>query len=328
MRPQQNPQQSSRDDKRRNARPSWSPESTAEELETIRDVLRFAVTELSRASARLNFRSGQQSPMGEATFLLGETLCLDAESLEALAASRLLYRERCVVLEKLHERLRTARPMAYILGATYYCGHRLAIDERALIPRSAVGTMLQDVFSIEDPDQERRILDLGTGAGGIAIAYAYQFPAASFVATDICPKALELARQNVEAHGLSDRIELIESDLFEQLGAQTFDWILCNPPYVSEDFKEVMSREYHYEPEVALFGGEAGLNIINRLLREAASHLAPGGRLVFETGELTGERLRSELPELGGEWYCHPESGTPVALMLSREELLRSFPNS
>lgn len=298
----------------------WTVTGAIASLTRIGDLLRFATSRFLEAG--LDFRSGMGSADLDAAFLIAELLHLEPAALADQLDARVVPGEARRILEVVRERCEGRRPLAYLLGATWYCGHRLRVDERALIPRSAVGTMLEDVFLAYDPEGPWRILDIGTGNGGIAVAYASHFPNATVVATELCPDALALARENMELHGLTDRVELRQGDLYDCLEeGERFDWILCNPPYVSEDFRQVRAPESGFEPDVALFGGEDGLKLILRLLDGAPAHLHDDGRLVFETGEITGERLREERPELRGEWWLHPESETPVAVMLRKDEL-------
>lgn len=299
----------------------WNLEQAREELQTIEDYYRFGLSQLDHPS--LCFRNGMGSAEAELVFLLGTCLNLDPEQLQSFSSARLVHSERTQILKALRERRLSARPMAYILNTTWYCGHKLYIDEGALIPRSAVGTMLEDYFQSVDPDHPWSILDMGTGSGGIAVAFALAFRKASLIASDFYPEALKVARENTHRHQLTERVEVIESDLFCEIPKQPFDWILCNPPYVSEDFKEVMSQEYSFEPEPALFGGESGFKLILPLIKEAPDYLSETGQLFIEMGDITGERFREQFPSAGGEWYCHPESGQPVVLILTREQCLK-----
>jgi len=146
---------------------------------------------------------------------------------------------------------------------------------------------------------------------------------ASFVATEIDPEALALAAENFAEQGFGERVQALESDLYGALGDQSFDWILCNPAYVSRDFEEVMTPEYRFEPDHALFGGEDGLSMVRPVLAGAAAYLVAGGQMAVEMGDITGERFREEFPEAGGEWWCHPESGNPVVLVFSKEDCQR-----
>lgn len=300
---------------------NWNVKQASADLETIEDYYRFALTQLDHNS--LCFRNGLGSAEAEVVFLLGTCLNLNPDQLSEFSSARLVHTERERILNAIHERRTNARPMAYILNTTWYCGHKLYIDEGALIPRSALGTMLEDYFQTVDSDHCWSILDIGTGSGGIAVAFAKAFPESTLTASEVFPEALSVARKNVELHHLEDRVELIESDLFDAVPEKQFDWILCNPPYVSEDFKQVMSKEYSFEPEPALFGGENGFKLILPLIKEAPSYLANQGQLFIEMGDITGERFRSQFPNIGGEWYCHPESGQPVILILNKDECSR-----
>lgn len=300
--------------------PEWNLDLTIEDLETVEDYYRFALTQLNHPS--LCFRNGLGSPEAEVVFLLGTCLNLDPEQLSEFSSARLARSERKRILGALQQRRESAKPMAYILNTTWYCGHKLYIDEGALIPRSALGTMLGDYFQSVDSDKAWSILDMGTGSGGIAIAFAHAFLMARLIASEVYPEAVSVARENVLRHKLDERVQVLESDLFSAVPQQEFDWILCNPPYVSEDFKQVMSKEYSFEPEPALFGGETGFKLILPLIEEAPKFLAAAGKVFIEMGDITGERFRDQFPGIGGEWYCHPESGQPVILILTKDECL------
>jgi ribosomal protein L3 glutamine methyltransferase len=298
---------------------SWDLETAIADLRTIQDHYRFSLSRLS--DSKLCFRNGMGSAEAETVFLLSTVLALDPEELDKQASAALLRAERRAILTALKERLNERRPMAYILNTTWYCGHKLYIDEGALIPRSAIGTMLNDYFTVFDGDS-RHILDLGTGSGGIAIAFAHAFPKAQLWASELFLEALKVAQRNIADHGLQNRVTALRSDLFENLKDQSFDWILCNPPYVSEDFKEVMSTEASFEPEPALFGGENGFQLILPLLKQCPLYLKPGGQIFIEMGDITGQRFRQDYPKAGGEWYCHPESGQAVVYIMTRNEAL------
>jgi ribosomal protein L3 glutamine methyltransferase len=181
-------------------------------------------------------------------------------------------------------------------------GVRFHADRRALIPRSFIGDILADgVLPIGDPRKIRRVLDLCTGSGCLAILAALAFPRARIDACDLSAGALALARRNVAAHRLADRIALHRGDLFAPLGKQRYDLILSNPPYVDARGMAKLPPEYRHEPRMALAAGQDGLDLVRRILVEAPRHLAPDGGLLCEIGR--GRKpLEAAFPRLPFLW--------------------------
>ena len=150
--------------------------------------------------------------------------------------------------------------MSYITGEAYFCGHRFFVDERVLIPRSPIAEMIQNQMQPWiDMKKVSRVLEIGTGSGCIALSMAIEFPEIEVVASDISAPALEVARKNREDKNLVDKVELVHSDLFENISG-TFDLIVTNPPYVPEEVMRDLPIEYSFEPRQALI---AGLSLIH-----------------------------------------------------------------
>ena len=161
------------------------------------------------------------------------------------------------------------------------------VDNRALIPRSPIAQLLEQGYSPWlQPERELRILDMCTGNGCIAIATAAYMPDAKVDAVDISVSALELARQNVELHGLSDQVEVIESDLFTELEGRQYDLIVSNPPYVPHQSMLELPVEYTHEPVMALEAEDDGMAIVDKILRQSSRYLKENGILIVEVGEI------------------------------------------
>ena len=186
--------------------------------------------------------------------------------------------------EALTSRRIAREPMAYIRGEQEFWGRRFEISAAVLIPRPETEGIIETSLELcPDAGRPLRIADVGTGSGCLAVTLAIERPRAFVTATDISAEALAVAARNAAKHGISQRVTLARADLFA--GAGVFDLIVSNPPYVPDRDRAALQPEVRdYEPPAALFAGDDGLAVIERLLLEAAGHLAPGGHLVFEFG--------------------------------------------
>ncbi len=186
-------------------------------------------------------------------------------------------------------------PAAYLLNEAWLDGLRFYVDRRVIVPRSHIAFLLKGLRVAP-----KRILDLCTGSGCLAILAARAFPGARVDASDISAAALSVASRNVRAHGLQKRIRLMRSDLFEDLKGR-YDLIISNPPYVSTPAMRKLPPEYRYEPGLALGGGGDGLQFVSMILAKAAEHLSPRGLLVCEIGENRKALVRA-YPATAFEW--------------------------
>jgi ribosomal protein L3 glutamine methyltransferase len=188
------------------------------------------------------------------------------------------------------------------------------------VPRSPFAELVAARFEPWiDPARVGRILDIGTGSGCIAIACAKAFPEARVDAVDISPGALAVARRNVARHGVGDRLELLQGDVFEPLGERRYDLIVSNPPYVSDDEMASLPQEYRHEPDLALRAGGDGLDVVRRILDGAPAHLAAGGAIFVEVGD-SDERLARAFPRLPFTWLEFEHGGGGV-FVLRRDQL-------
>jgi ribosomal protein L3 glutamine methyltransferase len=307
--------------------PDTKPDSgaAASQLSTVRDFLRWALTEFHRA--RLVHGHGTTSATDEAAFLILETLRLPVDDINPWLDAALLTAEREALANIIRARIETRMPAAYLVRRAYIGGISFYVDERVIVPRSYIGElMLSGVFGgeeaplIEDTTQVTSVLDLCTGSGCLAVIAAGIFPDAEIDAADLSADALEVARINVAEHGVSDRVNLRRGDLFQAVEGATYDLIISNPPYVAAGEVDAFPPEYGHEPIMAHLGGEDGLDLVRRILAEAADHLNPGGGLICEIG--TGrDLLIAEYPHLDFLWLDTEESQGEV-FWITREQLL------
>jgi ribosomal protein L3 glutamine methyltransferase len=251
-------------------------------LITLNDFFRFAVRRFK--AARLAYGHGTTNAVDEAAFMMLEALRLPIHAIEPWLDLEPTAAERARLLTLIDARIALRMPAPYLLGAAYMRGVRFHIDRRALIPRSFIGDILADGGLPIDPRKVRRVLDLCTGSGCLAILAALAFPRARIDAVDLSAGALALARRNVASHRLGDRITLHRGDLFGPLGKQRYDLIITNPPYVDARGMARLPPEYRHEPRMALAAGDDGLDLVHRILAETPRHLRPGSGLLCEIG--------------------------------------------
>ncbi|CAM5470254.1 50S ribosomal protein L3 glutamine methyltransferase OS=Afipia felis OX=1035 GN=prmB PE=4 SV=1 [Afipia felis] len=282
------------------------------ELLTLLDVLRYAVSRFNEAE--LVFAHGTTDPVAEAAFLVTEALHLAPEQFEMFAQARVTGAEAAKLLGLIGERVRTRKPVAYLLNKIYMRGLPFYVDERVIVPRSFIGELLDSHFSgesemalIGDPGGVGRVLDLCTGSGCLAILAAQTFFNATLDAVDISKDALAVAAKNVADYGLEDRISLHRGDLFAPLGNERYDLIISNPPYVDAEGMASLPPECRHEPRLAFDGGADGIDIVRRIVDEAAARLTPEGGLLCEVGRCR-EAVEDVFPNLPLLWLDTEDS--------------------
>lgn len=281
-------------------------------LRTIRDYIRFAVSRFH--SEDIFFGHGTDNAWDDARQLVLGALHLPFEVADSYLDCRLEDDEQELLAHLLTRRIQDRVPTAYLLGEAWFCGLPFHVDERVLIPRSPLAEQLQQHFSPWLAVEPKRILDLCTGSGCIGIACAYEFADAEVVLGDISFEALEVANSNIERHGLEERVYTVQGDGFDGLPGQRFDLIISNPPYVdAEDFAD-MPAEYHHEPALGLACGEDGLDLVRRMLAEAADHLTEKGALIIEVGN-SQVHVEALYPEVDFTWLEFSNGGHGVFLL-------------
>lgn len=295
------------------------PRATKPSLLTLGDFFRFAVRRFR--AARLAYGHGTTNAVDEAAFLVLEALRLPVHTLDPWLDLKPTAAERARLLTLIEARVALRLPAPYLVGAAYMHGVRFRADKRALIPRSFIGDLLVGgTLPLGDPSRVRRVLDLCTGSGCLAILAALVFPRARIDAVDLSAGALALARRNVADHRLEDRITLHRGDLFTPSGKNRYDLIISNPPYVDGRGMAKLPPEYRHEPRLALAAGDDGLKLVRRILAEAPRHLTRDGNLLCEIGR--GRRpLEAAYPRLPFLWLDTEQSQGEV-FWIARKDLL------
>ena len=277
---------------------------------TIRDLFRYAVSRFNTAD--LAYGHGATNAVDEAAFIVLEGLKLPIDALDPFLDARLTRAERVRLIALIDARVSTRKPAAYLLNRAYIQGVPFYVDERAIVPRSFIGELLFHGLvgsgaPVDDASAVESVLDLCAGGGSLAILAARVFANAHVDAVELSADALAVARRNVEAHDLADRLTLYEGDLFAPLGAKRYDLILANPPYVDAESLAAFPPEYSAEPRLAHAGGRDGLDVVRRILAEAGAHLTQEGALVCEVGRARA-RLEAAYPDLPFLWLDAEES--------------------
>ena len=200
-------------------------------------------------------------------------------------------------LRELVKRRGSGEPLQHLLGTVEFCGRSFCCDKRALVPRPETEQLVELLVSrFKSEIEYPRMIDVGTGSGVIALTLAAEFPKAQIVGTDISEDALMLARENAERLGMADRVRFLRSNLLEHV-EPGFGLIVANLPYVSTEDRQNLAREVLHDPEVALFAGPRGDELVRHLIAQARSWLRPGGMLAVEIGIGQSETLAAALAE-------------------------------
>ncbi len=285
-------------------------------LRTLRDYIRWAVSRFQ--AEQLFFGHGTDNAWDEARQLVLGALHLPWEMADSYLDCRLEDDERAHLQDLLQRRIEQRVPTAYLLGQAWFCGLPFIVDERVLIPRSPIGELIDRRFEPWLAQAPARVLDLCAGSGCIGIACAYEFLEAEVILADLSFEALEVANRNIEHHGLEDRVYTVQSDGFDGLPKQRFDLILSNPPYVDAEDIADMPNEFHHEPALALACGEDGLDLVRRILAQAADHLTETGTLIVEVGN-SQVHVEALYPEVEFTWLEFARGGHGVFLLAASQ---------
>ena len=289
-------------------------------LKTVRDWLRFAVTRFNEAG--LSFGHGTTNARDEAAYLILHTLKLPLDRLDPFLDKTLSAKEIAAVKQTLRRRIEQRVPAAYLTNEAWLGDFRFYVDERVIVPRSYIAELLRDGLSpwVKDLESVGAALDLCTGSGCLAILLAQTFPNARVDATELSPDALEVASRNVLDYGLEKRIRLVRGDLFAGLTGP-YQLIVSNPPYVNADSMAALPPEYRAEPQMALAGGQDGLDIVRRILSGAGAALDRDGLLVVEIGH-NRKTLERAFPRLSFTWL-ETSGGDGFVFLLTGAQLAR-----
>ncbi|MGB4333498.1 MAG: 50S ribosomal protein L3 N(5)-glutamine methyltransferase [Chromatiaceae bacterium] len=292
-------------------------------LTTIQDYIRWGASRFNKAG--LFFGHGTDNALDEAAHLVLHALSLPPDLPARFRDCHLTDEERLAIVELFERRLLERIPAAYLTHQAWFAGLGFYVDENVLVPRSPLAELVETGFGPwVEPDTIARVLDLCTGSGCIGIAAAVYLPDADIDLADISPAALAVATRNIAAQGLEDRVRVVESDLFAGLGAQKYDLIVTNPPYVSAEELAALPAEYQREPRLGLAGGASGLDLVLRILGEAPRFLKEDGVLIVEVGK-TAAALEALFPEIAFMWIEFERGGEGVFL-LDRARLLEYQP--
>ena len=277
-------------------------------------------------AAGVAFGHGTATAFDEAAWLVLWRLGLPLDEIDAAADRTVSEDESAAIDTLLQERITSRKPAAYLTGEAWLQGVPFYVDERSIVPRSFIAELIADGdFDDWLGDHTRRVLDLCTGNGSLAVLCAMAWPEVTVDGADISTDALAVARINVERHALADRITLVESDGFSNL-PDRYDLIVCNPPYVNSASMAALPAEYRAEPALALAGGADGMDFIRRLFAEAPAHMTEHAVLVLEIGN---ERsfFEAAFPQLPVAWL-DTSSGDDQVLLVERATLVTPLSSS
>ena len=297
----------------------------SEELHTIRDWLRFTVSQFEESG--IFFGHGTDNSYDEAVWLVMSALHLPHDTLHNFMDAVITEQERKHLAHLIKQRVIKRTPTAYLLREAWLHGFKFYVDERVIVPRSFIAELLDFNDNGEHrlqpwiPHAEliNSAADICTGSGCLGILLANAFPDAAIDIVDISPDAIAVCNININNYGLQDQITAIQSDMFSALKGKSYDLIISNPPYVDAPSMAMLPTEYRNEPQIALGSGVAGLDHTHTILREAAKYLNDEGILVVEIGH-NRDALLDAYPDLDFTWL-QVASGDQFVFLLTKEQL-------
>jgi ribosomal protein L3 glutamine methyltransferase len=265
------------------------------------------------------FGHGTDNAFDEAAELVFFGAGLRHEDAADVYVRQLATAERAAILALFGRRIAERIPAAYLTRRMWFAGHEFYVDERVLVPRSPIAELVEAQFQPWiAPAKVRRILDIGTGSGCIAIASALALPDAHIDASDVSEDALAVTAINIAKHGVQARVRAIRSDVFDALSGERYDVIVSNPPYVGDAEMADLPLEYRHEPATGLHSGVDGLDVVRRILQGAAERLEPHGLLIVEVGN-SEAALVEAFPAVPFTWLAFERGGGGVFLLTAEQ---------
>ncbi|MDP4299268.1 50S ribosomal protein L3 N(5)-glutamine methyltransferase [Leptothrix discophora] len=298
------------------------PSPAPSDRPTLAQVVEQMATRMTAAG--IVFGHGTHNARDEAIWLTMWRLGLPLDGYDELASGPVSEEQLADVAAVVDERIASRKPAAYLTREAWLQGVPFFVDERCIVPRSFIAELLGDpdyghALDAWLSDRTRQVLDLCTGNGSLAVLAAMAFPDVMVDASDLSAAALDVARINVNRHHLADRITVLESDGLADVRGP-YDLILCNPPYVNARSMAALPPEFRAEPEMALAGGEDGMDFIRQLLRDAPARLSDIGVLVIEIGH-ERPHFEAAFPRLPAVWL-ETSAGADQVLLLTRDALI------
>lgn len=271
------------------------------------------------SAAGVYFGHGTDNAIDEAAALVLHTVHLPPDLHQAYYSAALTAAEQDAIYDVFQRRIEERIPAPYLTRQAWFMGLPFYVDERVLVPRSPLAECIEAQFQpwLTGPEAVGRILDLCTGSGCIGIACAYIFSEAEVELADISADALAVAQRNINEHELNERVRIQQSDVFENLTG-SYDIIITNPPYVSEQEYQGLPAEYHQEPRLGLAAGIFGLNIVDKILRQAKDYLNSEGLLIVEVGN-SQQAVCEAYPEVPFIWLDFERGGEGVFLLTAEQ---------
>ena len=288
---------------------------------TVGEGLQWAIARFSAAD--IFYGHGTDNPEDEAVQLMLYSLDIAMGDVQEIpVVHRLADDEKRRFITLVERRYKDHIPVPYLIGEAWFAGLPFFVDDRVLIPRSPIAELIDYGFEPWLQDQPiSHVLDLCTGSGCIGIACAYLFEKAQVDLADLSQDALAVAQANIARHQLQARVNVIESDVFDNLAGRQYQLIVSNPPYVDQQDFLAMPREYQHEPALALASGEDGLDITRRILTDAPEYMVDDGLLVVEVGN-SWVNLEAAFPSVPFTWLAFERGGHGV-FVFTKKELLR-----
>ena len=287
---------------------------------SVKTLIDHACARLRRA--RLGFGQGIPGPWDEAAYYVLHALHRFPDELPSLIDEPVSSAVTRKVMALVGRRVKSRVPAAYLTHEAWLGDFRFYVDERVVIPRSFIAEALHEGLApyLPDPVAVRSALDLCTGSGCLAVLLAHAYPEADIDAVDLSPDALAVAQRNVSDYALAGRINLIRSDLFDNVPPKSYDLVISNPPYVTTVAMEELPPEYRHEPALALAGGDDGLDAVHTILRKAPQFMERDGVLVVEIGHGRAA-IEAAYPRMPFVWLATASSDSAVFL-LRRDEIV------